>query len=168
MRFLRKGVSTMSEVSTFRLYVLRAMYAFMALGLGVFKLPAMFNPPPNLSTMGSVVLSVLAALALLAVLGIRYPLKMLPLLFFEFLWKAVWVLAFALPQWSAGQLAPDAQEVLINNLVGIVLVPLAIPWGYVFNQYVKAPGDRWRKQMTSSTPKQPSSSPSEATTSSHL
>jgi hypothetical protein len=158
----------MSEVSTFRLYVLRAMYAFVAIGLGVFKLPAMFNPPANLSTMGSVVLSVLAALALLAVLGIRYPLKMLPLLFFEFLWKAVWVLAFALPQWSAGQLAPDAQEVLINNLVGIVLVPLAIPWGYVFNQYVKAPGDRWRKQMTSSTPKQPSSSPSEATTSSHL
>jgi hypothetical protein len=158
----------MSEVSTFRLYVLRAMYAFMAIGLGVFKLPAIFNPPANLSTMGSVVLSVLAALALLAVLGIRYPLKILPLLFFEFLWKAVWVLAFALPQWSAGQLAPDAQEVLINNLVGIVLVPLAIPWGYVFNQYVKAPGDRWRKQMTSSTPQQPSSSPSEATTSSHL
>ena len=135
----------MSDVSIFRLYVLRAMYAFMAIGLGVFKLPAIFNPPANVSTMGSVVLSVLAALALLAVLGIRYPLKLLPLLFFEFLWKAVWVLAFALPQWSAGQLAPDAQEVLINNLVGIVLVPLAIPWDYVFNQYVKAPGDPWRK-----------------------
>ena len=79
----------MSEVSTFRLYVLRAMYAFMAIGLGIFRVPAIFNPPANLSTMGSVVLSVLAALALLAVLGIRYPLKMLPLLFFEFLWKAV-------------------------------------------------------------------------------
>jgi hypothetical protein len=75
---------------------------------------------------------------------------MLPLLFFEFLWKAVWVLAFALPQWSAGQLAPDAQEVLINNLVGIVLVPLVMPWGYVFNHYLKAPGDPWRKQTTSS------------------
>ena len=142
----------MSEVSTFRLYVLRAMYAFMAIGLGIFRVPAIFNPPANLSTMGSVVLSVLAALALLAVLGIRYPLKMLPLLFFEFLWKAVWVLAFALPQWSAGQLAPDAQEVLINNLVGIVLVPLAIPWVYAFNQYVKAPGNRWGKRVTVSTP----------------
>jgi hypothetical protein len=141
----------MSEVSTFRLYGLRAMYAFMAIGLAVFKLPAMFNPPANLSTTGSVVLSVLGGLALLAVLGIRYPLKMLPLLFFEFLWKAVWVLAFALPQWSSGQLAPDAQEVLINNLVGIVLVPLAIPWGYVLKQYVKAPGDRWGKQVAVST-----------------
>jgi hypothetical protein len=92
---------------------------------------------------------------------------MLPLLFFEFLWKAVWVLAFALPQWSAGQLAPDAQEVLINNLVGIVLVPLVMPWGYVFRQYVKAPGDPWRKPRTSSLSEQ-SSSPSRPTTSFHL
>jgi len=138
-------MNTGSEVSMLRLYVLRAMYAFMAIGLAIFKLPAIFNPPANLSTMGSVVLSVLAGLALLAVLGIRYPIKMLPLLFFEFLWKAVWVLAFALPKWSAGQLAPDAQDVLINNLVGIVLIPLVMPWGYVFNHYLKAPGDPWRK-----------------------
>ena len=138
-------MNTGSEVSMLRLYVLRAMYAFMAIGLAIFKLPAIFNPPANLSTMGSVVLSVLAGLALLAVLGIRYPIKMLPLLFFEFLWKAVWVLAFALPQWSAGHLAPDAQDVLINNLVGIVLIPLVMPWGYVFNHYLKAPGDPWRK-----------------------
>ena len=146
--YMAASASAVSEVSTFRLYVLRAMYAFMAIGLGIFRVPAIFNPPANLSTMRSVVLSVLAALALLAVLGIRYPLKMLPLLFFEFLWKAVWVLAFALPQWSAGQLAPDAQEVLINNLVGIVLVPLAMPWAYAFNQYVKAPGNRWGKQVS--------------------
>ena len=144
-------MNTRSEVSMFRLYLLRAMYAFMAIGLSIYKLPAIFNPPANLSTMGSVVLSVLAGLALLAGVGIHRPLKMLPLLFFEFLWKAVWVLAFALPQWSAGQLAPDAQEVLINNLVGIVLVPLAIPWGYIFKQYFKAPGDKWGKQVPMST-----------------
>lgn len=153
---------TGSDVSMFRLYLLRAMYAFMAVGLAIYRLPAIFNPPVNLSTMGSVVLSVLAGIALLAVLGIRYPLKMLPLLFFEFLWKAVWVLAFALPQWYAGQLVPEAQEVLINNLVGIVLVPLVIPWGYVFNQFVKAHGDPWRKQKTASIPQQ-SSTPSHST-----
>lgn len=142
-------MNTKTEVSMLRLYLLRAMYAFMAIGLAIYKLPAIFNPPANLSTTGSVVLSVLAGLALLAGVGIHRPLKMLPLLFFEFLWKAVWVLAFALPQWSAGQLAPDAQEVLINNLVGIVLVPLVMPWAYVFNQYVKMPGDPWMKKIIS-------------------
>jgi len=124
------------------------MYVFMFVGLAIFKLPGIFNPPENVSTTGSVVLSVLGAIALLAVLGIRYPVKMLPLLLFELLWKVIWVLAFGLPHWSAGQLAPDAQEVFINNLVGIVLVPLVMPWGYVCKQDVKAPGEPWGKQVT--------------------
>lgn len=138
----------MSEVSTFRLYLLRAMYLFMFVGLAMFKLPGIFNPPENLSTTGSVVLSVLGAIALLAVLGIRYPVKMLPLLLFELLWKIIWVLAFGLPLWYTQQLTPDAQDILINCLVGIVLVPLVMPWGYVLKQYVKVPGDRWKNQVT--------------------
>lgn len=148
----------MSEVSTFRLYLLRAMYAFMFVGLAITRWPGILNPPPGISNAGTVVGSFLFALSLLAVLGIRYPLKMLPLLFFELLWKVMWVLMWGLPLWFTQQLGPDSQQTLISNLVGVVLVPLVIPWGYVFKQYVKAPGDRWGKQTTSSTPKQPSSS----------
>jgi hypothetical protein len=37
----------MSEVSTFRLYLLRAMYAFMAIGLAIFKLPGIFGSDPQ-------------------------------------------------------------------------------------------------------------------------
>jgi hypothetical protein len=158
----------MSDVSTFRLYLLRAMYLFIAVGLAITKWPAILNPPADVSHMGNVVGSVLGAVSLLAVLGIRYPLKLLPLLFFELVWKSMWVLMWGLPLWSANQLAPNTQETLIACLVGIVLVPLVTPWGYVLNEYVKAPGDRWRKQMTSSTPQQSSSSTSEAATSSSL
>ena len=71
----------------------------------------------------------LAALAFLAVLGIRYPVKMLPLLFFELLWKVLWVVDWGLPLWYTQPLAPDAQETLISCLVGVVLVPLVMPWG---------------------------------------
>jgi hypothetical protein len=34
----------MSEVSTFRLYLLRAMYLFTAVGLAIEKLPALLHP----------------------------------------------------------------------------------------------------------------------------
>ena len=156
----------MSEVSTFRLYLLRAMYVFMFVGLAIFMWPEILNPPPGISNTGTVVGSVLGAISLLAALGIRYPLKMLPLLFFEFLWKFMWVLGWGLPLWFTQQLGPDAQETLINVLVGIVMVPLAIPWGYVFQQYVKAPGAPWRKQAAVSAPPQPSAAPYPATTSS--
>ena len=135
----------MSEVSTFRLYVLRAGYLYIALGLAIFKLPALLHPE-NLSRLESVVLSVLCAFALLAVLGIRYPLKMLPLLFFEFVWKAIWVVAFGLPLWLSGQLGPETTETLTACLNGVVLVPIVTPWGYVLKHYLRAPGDRWGKR----------------------
>jgi hypothetical protein len=143
----------MSEVSTFRLYLLRAMYVFMVVGLAIFKLAPAILHPENLSPQDSVVVSVLGAFALLAVLGIRYPLKMLPLLFFEFAWKFIWVVAFGLPLLLSGQLDPNVSfggtETLVNCLLGVVLVPIVVPWGYVLNHYLRAPGARWgKKQVT--------------------
>jgi hypothetical protein len=133
----------MSEVSTFRLWLLRAMYLLIAVGLGITIWPGILAPPDNLSHMASVVRSVLGAVALLALLGLRYPLKMLPLLFFELVWKSTWVLAFGLPLWLEGHLDANTRETLNACLMGVVLVPLVLPWGYVFRHYLKASGDRW-------------------------
>lgn len=147
----------MSEVSTFRLYLLRAMYLFTVVGLAIEKLPALVHPA-TLSPGDSVILSVLGATALLAVLGIRYPIKMLPLLFFEFVWKSIWILVFGLPQLLSGGLDPNTSfggtETLIACLVGVVLVPLVMPWGYVLEHYLKASGARWGKQAAVGPPLQ--------------
>jgi len=158
----------MSEVSTFRLYLLRAMYVFTVVGLAIVKLPALLHPA-TLSPGDSVVLSVLGATALLAVVGIRYPIKMLPLLFFEFVWKAVWILLFGLPLLLSGGLDPNVSfggtGTLIACIVGVVLVPLAMPWGYVLEHYVKAPGDRWGKKQVTVGPPLPSDEPKIVTSS---
>jgi hypothetical protein len=152
----------MSEVPTFRLYLLRAMYVFTVVGLAIEKLPALLHPA-TLSPGDSVVLSVLGATALLAVVGIRYPIKMLPLLFFEFAWKAIWILLFGLHLLLSGGLDPNVSfggtETLIACIVGVVLVPLAMPWGYVFEHYVKVPGDRWGKKQVTVRPPLPSDEP---------
>ncbi len=137
----------MSEVSTFRLYLLRAGYLYIAVGLAIFQLPALLHPE-NLSRLDKVVLSVLLAMALLAVVGLRYPVKMLPLLFFEFLWKAIWLVAFGLPLLLSGQPGPETTETLSGVLMGVVLVPIVTPWGYVLKHYLAASGDRWGKQVT--------------------
>jgi len=154
----------MSDVSTFRLYLLRGMYAFIALGLVLTRWPEILNPPADAAHMDNVVASMLGAVSLLALLGIRYPLRMLPLLFFEFLWKSMWVLMWGLD----GQLSQDQQETLIACLMGIVPIPFVVPWKYVFDHYIKAPGDPWRKHMTTNIPEHPASSPSPATTSTRL
>jgi hypothetical protein len=136
-----------SEVSTFRLYLLRAGYLIIVVGLALMIWPGLIHPPENLSHMGAVVRGMLGAVSLLAALGIRYTLKMLPLLFFELLWKSVWVLAFGLRLWSAGRLGPDAEKTLGECIFGIVLVLIVTPWGYVLKHYLKAPGDQWRRRV---------------------
>jgi hypothetical protein len=131
-----------SEVSLIRLYVLRATYFLLIVGLGGMIVPQIVSHP---ITDRGVIAALLGAIWALAFLGLRYPLQMLPLLMFEFVWKVIWVLAYGLPQWSAGQLTPLTAEDLTNTLVGVILMPLVIPWGYIWRRYVRQPGARWRR-----------------------
>ena len=134
----------MNELSTFRLYLLRAMYLLMAVGLVADIWPLMLRSAGQVEHMRGVVWSILTAVSLLAMLGLRYPVKMLPLLFFELTWKVIWVGMIGLPRWMEHRLDPGTAGSLRDCLLGVVLVPLVIPWGYVFRHYVKAPGDRWK------------------------
>ncbi|HEU4881090.1 MAG TPA: hypothetical protein VFT45_02560 [Longimicrobium sp.] len=139
----------MHTVSTLRLNVLRAAYALIAVGMGSMIWPLILQHPAGVARMTGVVWSMLGAITLFsALLGIRYPLKMLPLLLIELAWKTIWVLSFGLPLWLAGQLDAATAETLKECLFGVVLVPLVLPWGYVWTQYVRAPGDRWRGQAS--------------------
>lgn len=133
----------MSEVSTFRLYVLRATYLLIVVGLGLQIWPGIVSHSGSVAHMNGVVRCLLGAVSVLALLGLRYPLRMLPLLLFELVWKSIWLLAFGLPLWLEGRLDPHTGETLSANLFGLVIFPLAIPWGYVVTNYVRAAGDRW-------------------------
>ena len=131
-----------SEVSLVRLYLLRAMYALLVVGLGATIVPDIFShrPPDR-----GVIASLLGCVWLLAFLGLRYPLQMLPLLLFEFGWKAIWMLAYGLPQYWSGQLPATFADDFFNIALGVILVPLVLPWSYVWRHYVKQPGARWRR-----------------------
>ena len=129
------------ELSLFRLYVLRVTFAVIGLAEGAIVAPALFH---HEATARGVMPSLLIAMCLLDLVGIRYPCRMLPLLLFEFVWKALWVIFFGLPQWSSGVVPDTFAEDFKAILPGIFIMPLVIPWGYVWRHYVKAPTDRWR------------------------
>jgi hypothetical protein len=137
-------------VSMVRIYVLRALYFVIFAGLAFMIWPGIINPSGDLTHLTAVVRSVLGAISLLALVGIRYPLKMLPLLFFELVWKSIWLLAFALPRWSAGQLDPAMQAELYDYIISVALIAVVLPWRYVFTQYAKTPGEKWRSRSRES------------------
>jgi hypothetical protein len=130
-----------SEVPVWRLYLLRLLYAAIGFLMGAQIWPIVFQHG-SLRMMHGVAFAMLAALTAVSLLGIRYPLQMLPLLFFELAWKFIWLAAFALPEALKGPLDADMMETVVNCSAGII-VPIVIPWRYVWNHYVAARGDRW-------------------------
>lgn len=130
------------ELSLFRLHAMRAGYLLMGVGLVVVKWPLLASAH-SVPVFEGVVTCLLVAMSLLAFVGLRHPVKMLPVLLFESAWKLIWLAAVALPRTLAGELDAASQQVLVN--CSLVVVILAVtPWRYVWNQYVRADGDRWR------------------------
>jgi hypothetical protein len=103
--------------------------------------PELFDHGP---TDRGVITGVLSGVWVLAFLGLRYPLQMLPLLFFEFAWKSAWLLKYGLPQWSSGQMPPTWAGDFPAILLGVVLMPLVIPWAYSWRRFVSGPADSVR------------------------
>ena len=129
------------NVSLFRLYLLRAIYAALALAEGSIQVP-LFLHHGHWTQASAAAHCFLLALAILSIVGVRYPLQMLPLLVYEILWKSIWLAGIALPLWLANQIDADTRQAFFEIAPVIVLIPI-IPWRYVFQNYIAKPGDRW-------------------------
>ena len=147
-----RSFDTGHDVSTLRLYVLRAVYLLNFVFLGINVWPALFRPAEPIGLLPGVAFAFWAALSTLCALGLRYPLKMLPVLFMQLFYKTVWLLAIALPLWSSGQWTAGATAMFKGMVMGAVADLLVIPWPYVFANYVRKPGDRWKLTTRGSRP----------------
>jgi len=134
----------MSPISAFRVLFLRAAYLLLAVGGFFISWAQILDPTKKWELMHGVVVSMLGAMSILAVLGIRYPLQMLPLLFWELTWKTIWLLRVALPLRLAHQMDQATADNVFACLLAVI-VAAAIPWRYVFEHYAKNAGDPWRR-----------------------
>jgi len=129
-----------ASVSTLRLYLLRCVFLLNFALLGVDVWPAIFSRAASWEPLEGVAFAFWGALSLVSVLGLRYPLKMLPLLLLQFAYKAIWWLAIGVPRWSE----VGSTELASAMLIGILIDVVVIPWPYVFAQFARERGDRWK------------------------
>jgi len=122
---------------------MRAGYLLMGVGLAIVKWTQLIHHDDSWPLFEGVVACILTAMSLLAFLGLRYPVKLLPLLLFESAWKLIWLGIVALPKALGGTIDEGVHGVLIN--CSLVVVILAVtPWRYVWRQFIVAKGSRWR------------------------
>src|SRR5215472_5018145 len=131
-------------LSLIRLYLLRAMYALIGLAQGSMTWPAIIHHVKPWDFWHGVGMCFLGALTALSLLGVRYPVRMLPLLIFEFVWKLLWAVVIWLPLYLSHRVDADTADNAFAILLGVVVVPIVLPWGYIWKNYVVVAGDRWK------------------------
>ena len=146
-RHANRNASPAERLSVRRLNVMRIGYLVMGVGLAVQKWPLFFNGSRPWPLMEGVVTIMLVAMGLLALLGLRYPVKMLPILVFESLWKIIWLGVIAMPLWTSGQMDAATSE-SASAILWVAIVLAVTPWRYVFRQLVTTKGDPWRSGAT--------------------
>ena len=128
-----------NEVSKLRVNILRGVYLLIFIVFGSSIWPTIISPNELWDPMEGVTYSFWGAFSLSSILGVRYPLKMLPLLFIQLTYKTIWLLAVALPLWSAGKIDPIAADLVRACAMGAIIDLIVIPWPYVWSNYIWKP-----------------------------
>lgn len=120
-----------------RLHIMRGLFFLNFIGLAFDTWPIIFSPQEQMDTLTGVAYSFWASFSLLNFFGIRFPLKFLPILLLQLLYKTAWIISTYLPAKNSGLLNEDLDSFLWICVAGIVLDVLIIPWGYVYRSYLK-------------------------------
>ncbi len=131
-----------ASLPTWRLNTMRVGYLFMVVGLAVTKWPQLLDHGSWELKEGTVV-TMLVAMSVLALLGLRYPQRMLPILLFEVGWKLIWLGIVALPLWLDGNLTGATRD-QASAVLYVVVIIAVVPWRHVVSGFVLARGERWR------------------------
>ncbi len=131
-------------IAAWRIHCIRLLFLLMAGFMGSFVWYRLLFESADLPVQQGLARSMLAALALLSLLGVRYPIQMLPLMIYEVAWKTIWLLLIALRAWLAGKWTQDI-EGLFQDCIGIILAYLFMPWRYVWARYVVQPMEPLRR-----------------------
>lgn len=120
----------------FRLALMRGLYLLTFVGLAFEAWEYLLFPPEPLDYITGVAFSFWAAYASLMFIGLRYPLKMLPLILLQLAYKAIWAATIYPPMKSTGTVTPEAESFYWICITAIIIDALVIPWQYVFRSYI--------------------------------
>jgi hypothetical protein len=137
--------AAVAPLPTYRLNIMRVGFLVMGVGLALVKWPLFFKDGglTSLPVYEGVVAAILTAMSLLAFLGLRYPIQLLPLLVLESLWKLIWLAAVGVPKLVGDDMTDELRSVFSSVLL-VAIILAVTPWDYVWKTYFRTPGAPWR------------------------
>jgi hypothetical protein len=126
------------SVPRVKIHLLRLLYALMAVFLGVDAWTHILTFRGEWDPAAAAAWTIWASYSILAIPGIFYPLKMLPLVLLEIVYKLIWLVVVAYPLYAADKLNNSPAEEMTHAFLWVALPIVAMPWKYAFHTYVKA------------------------------
>jgi hypothetical protein len=123
-------------VPRINIYLLRAMFFLMVVFLGQDAWGFILRHEGSWEPVEAMAWCSWAAFSVLAIIGFIHPLKMLPIVMLEILYKVIWLILVAYPLWSAGELQGSAAEGMTEGFLWVWLPIAAMPWWYFVRTYV--------------------------------
>lgn len=124
------------RVYKINIYLLRVLYFLMFFFLGRDAWTHILNADGSWSPTEAVAWCVWASYAVLSAIGMFRPLKMLPIVMLEILYKVLWLALVAYPLWSTNRLSGSPAERETYIFLMVVLPIVAMPWKYAFETYI--------------------------------
>ena len=123
-------------VPRINIYLLRLLYTLMFLFLTYDSWSHIFNHTGPWNTTNSAAWFMWGSYSLISCIGIRYPLKMLPIILFEITYKTAWLVIVAYPLWVKNELIGSPVEGAARLFIWVVFPIVAMPWKYLFRTYI--------------------------------
>ncbi len=124
------------EVSAWRRWVMRVPYFLTGVLFSFTAWGTLVEHWGEFEPTEGVAFAFWGTLSLVAIFGLRFPVKMLPILLLQFGYKILWIAAVGYPLMSRGELDAAGQELFQANAAGVLIDAIAIPWFFVLRTYV--------------------------------
>ena len=125
-------------VRPINIYLLRLLFLLVVLFVGSDSWSAILKHEGGWDHVKAAAMCMWAAYSVLSIFGVINPLRWLPLVMFEILYKIIWLVIVAYPLWSTNRLAGSPAEEMTYAFVWVILPIVAMPWGYFFRTYIWA------------------------------
>lgn len=136
LNLFRSDEAYYEGVPRYKIYLLRTLYTLMFFFLSFEAWSKVFQHIGPWEAVDSAAWCMWGSYSIISFIGIIKPLKMLPIILFDIVYKSTWLIIVAYPLWAKGELEGTAIGGMANVYIWVVVMYVAMPWRYFLKTYI--------------------------------
>jgi hypothetical protein len=139
MNIFKRDYENYEGVPKINIYLLRLLFTLMFLFLSYDSWSHIFAHKGPWEVTDAAAWCMWGSCSIISFIGIMRPLKMLPIVLFEIVYKVTWLLIVAYPLWVKNELAGSPAAHTTNVFLLVALPIVAMPWIYFYKNFIAPP-----------------------------